>query len=142
MKTNDIIFSQRPFVLTIDIMAYNSRAIIFTPIIPINQRRRAKSAFGKKSKGQEEFIRIVSEAVKLAAGFSLADMYPSSEVLKKISRMRIKAEKLHQASDRILENIVNEHKEKRNKMIEATSKEQAEGDLVEVLLKLREQGLS
>ncbi|XVE50804.1 hypothetical protein DITRI_Ditri01bG0192600 [Diplodiscus trichospermus] len=95
----------------------------------------ARCAFGKKSKGQEEFIRIVSEAAKLIAGFCLADMYPSSEVFKKISLMRIKVEKLHQASNRILENIVNEHKEKRNKMIVA-----AQGDLVDVLLKLQEQG--
>ncbi|XWS09700.1 hypothetical protein CRYUN_Cryun39dG0011700 [Craigia yunnanensis] len=67
-------------------------------------------------------------------------MYPSREVLKKISGMRIKLEKLHQVSDRIFENIVNEHKEKRNKMIEAAAKEQVEGDLVDVLLKLQEQG--
>ncbi|XWS11322.1 hypothetical protein CRYUN_Cryun38cG0073700 [Craigia yunnanensis] len=79
------------------------------------------------SNAQEEFIRIVSEIVKLAGGFCLPYMYPSSDVLKKISGMRIKLEKLHRASDKILENIVNEHKEKRNKMIEAAAKEQ--GDL-------------
>ncbi|XVE50809.1 hypothetical protein DITRI_Ditri01bG0193100 [Diplodiscus trichospermus] len=188
MKTNDIFFSQRPYVLAADILAYNCKAIIFTPYgnywrqmrkictmellspnrvqsfqsireeevsdlvkfialnegSPINLSEKifslsygitAMSAFGKKSKGQEEFIRLMAEAVKLLAGFCLADMYPSSEVLKKISRMRIKLERLHQASDMILENIVNEHKEKRNKMTEA-----AEGDLVDVLLKLQEQG--
>ncbi|XVE50808.1 hypothetical protein DITRI_Ditri01bG0193000 [Diplodiscus trichospermus] len=193
MKTNDIIFSHRPYVLVPDILAYNSKAIFFTPYgnywrqmrkictmellspnrvqsfqsireeevsdlikfialnegSPINLSEKlfslsygitARSAFGKKSKGQEEYIRIISEVVKLSAGFCLADMYPSSELLKKISGMRIKAEKLHKASDRILENIVNEHKEKRNKMIEATGKEQVEGDLVDVLLKLQEQG--
>ncbi|XVE50807.1 hypothetical protein DITRI_Ditri01bG0192900 [Diplodiscus trichospermus] len=193
LKTNDIIFSQRPYLLVADILSYNSSAIIFTPYgnywrqmrkictmellsqnrvqsfqsireeemsdlikfialnegSPINLSEKifsllygitARSAFGKKNKGQEEFIRIISEAAKLAAGFCLADMYPSSEVLKIISGMRIKVEKLHQASDRILENIVNEHKEKRNKMIEATGKEQVEGDLVDVLLKLQEQG--
>ena len=31
MKTNDIIFSQRPYVLAAGVMAYNSKAIIFTP---------------------------------------------------------------------------------------------------------------
>ncbi|XWS11337.1 hypothetical protein CRYUN_Cryun38cG0075200 [Craigia yunnanensis] len=65
-------------------------------------------------------------------------MYPSSEVLKKINGMRIKLEKLHRASDKILENIVNEHKEKRNKMIESAAKEV--GDVVDVLLKLQQQG--
>ncbi|XWS51766.1 hypothetical protein CRYUN_Cryun11dG0011400 [Craigia yunnanensis] len=66
-------------------------------------------------------------------------MYPSSEVLKQISGVRIKLEKLHQDSDRILENIVNDHKERRNSMMEACY-EQVEGDLVDVLLKFQYQG--
>ncbi|XWS09698.1 hypothetical protein CRYUN_Cryun39dG0011500 [Craigia yunnanensis] len=193
MKTNDIIFSHRPYVLAFEVMEYNHKAIIFTPYgnywrqmrkictmellspnrvqsfqsireeevsdliksiylkegSPINLSENifslsygitARAAFGKKRKDQEEFIRVVSETVKLAGAFCLPDMYPSREVLKKISGMRIKLEKLHQVSDRIFENIVNEHKEKRNKMIEAAAKEQVEGDLVDVLLKLQEQG--
>ncbi|XVF03923.1 hypothetical protein REPUB_Repub05bG0035400 [Reevesia pubescens] len=102
----------------------------------------ARATFGKKSQGQEEFIRIMKEVAKLSGAFCLADMYPSSEVLKLISGIRIKLEKLHQASDRIIENIVNEHKLRRNRMTEAgnDSNEQVEGDLVDVLLKLQQQG--
>ena len=80
----------------------------------------------------------MSETVKLLGGFCLPDLYPSSQMLKKVSGMRIKLEKLHQASDRILENIVNEHKERRNRMIQAGN-EQVERDLVDVLLKLQQQ---
>ncbi|XVF77162.1 hypothetical protein PTKIN_Ptkin14bG0023000 [Pterospermum kingtungense] len=193
MKTNDAIFSQRPYVLAADVTIYNSTGIIFAPCgnfwrqmrkfctmellssnriqsfqsireeevsdliksismnegSPINLSKKifsvsygitARAAFGKKTKAQEEFIRIVSEALKLASGFCLPDMYPSSVVLKKFSGMRIKLEKLHKASDRILENIVTEHKEKRNKMTEAAAKGEGEGDLVDVLLKLQQQG--
>ncbi|XVF77141.1 hypothetical protein PTKIN_Ptkin14bG0017100 [Pterospermum kingtungense] len=193
MKTNDIIFSQRPYVLSADVMAYNATDIIFAPYgnswrqmrkictlellspnrvqlfrsireeeasdlvksismnegSPINLSEKifslsygitARAALGKKTKAQEEFIRIISEGVKLGGGFCLPDMYPSSVVLKKFSGMRIKLEKLHNASDRILENIVNEHKEKRNKMTEAADKGEGEGDLVDVLLKLQQQG--
>ncbi|XVF03645.1 hypothetical protein REPUB_Repub05bG0011000 [Reevesia pubescens] len=192
MKTNDIIFSQRPYVLAADVLSYNSQAIIFTKygnywrqmrkvctlellspnrvqsfqsiregevcnliksialsegspnnltekIFSLSYGITARAAFGKKSKEQGEFIRIIKEVTKLASGFSLHDMYPSSEVLKLINGMRIKLKKLHQASDRILENIVNEHKERRNRMMEA-GKEQVEGDLVDVLLKLQQQG--
>ncbi|XWS27750.1 hypothetical protein CRYUN_Cryun25bG0007500 [Craigia yunnanensis] len=87
----------------------------------------ARAAFGKKTKEQEEFIRIMAELVKLAG------------VLKLISGIRIKLKKLHQTSDKILENIVNEHKEKRNRTGGWCS-EQGEADLVDVLLKLQQQG--
>lgn len=95
----------------------------------------ARATFGKKTKSQEEFIRIVKETNKLSGAICLADMYPSSGVLKLISGTRIKAEKLHQASDKILENIVNEHKEKRNK----ADHQGVEADLIDVLLQLQQQ---
>ncbi|XVE80512.1 hypothetical protein DITRI_Ditri14bG0146000 [Diplodiscus trichospermus] len=137
MKTNDIIFSQRPKVLAIDVISYNSQSIIVAPygnywrqmkkictmelmsanrvqsfqsireeevsdliksIISLNEGSSinlskkifslaygttARAAFGKKSKGQEEFIRIIAEIGKLAGGFCLAYLYPSSEVTYK-----------------------------------------------------------
>ncbi|KAH1121209.1 hypothetical protein J1N35_004369, partial [Gossypium stocksii] len=95
----------------------------------------ARAAFGKKTKNQEEFIRIIKETTKLSGAICLADMYPSSGVLKLMSGTRIKAEKLHQVSDKILENIVNEHKEKRNK----ADHQGVEADLVDVLLQLQQQ---
>ncbi|WRX20486.1 Cytochrome P450 - like 10 [Theobroma cacao] len=70
----------------------------------------SRAAFGKKSKDQEEFIRIMMETIKLAGGFCLADMYPSNELLKLISGVRLKLEKLQRASDRILEDIVFDRK--------------------------------
>ncbi|XVF70841.1 hypothetical protein PTKIN_Ptkin11bG0194200 [Pterospermum kingtungense] len=84
----------------------------------------------------------MAELVELAAGFSLSDLYPSVEVLKHVSGMRIKLEKLHQASDRILENMVDEHKEKINKIQEAGNKQVqgVEADVVDVLLELQQQG--
>ncbi|XVE80515.1 hypothetical protein DITRI_Ditri14bG0146300 [Diplodiscus trichospermus] len=72
----------------------------------------ARAAFWKKSGDEQEFIRISIELSKSAGGFSFADMYPSSEMLTMISGMRVKLERLHKASDRMLEKIINEHKEK------------------------------
>ncbi|KAK8997278.1 hypothetical protein V6N11_020761 [Hibiscus sabdariffa] len=93
----------------------------------------ARAVFGKKSRGQEEFMRIIKETVKLSSAFCLADMYPSSEILKLISGTRMRVHKLHRDSDKILENIVNEHKEQRNKG-------DGEANLVDVLLQLQQQG--
>ncbi|XVF77137.1 hypothetical protein PTKIN_Ptkin14bG0016700 [Pterospermum kingtungense] len=79
----------------------------------------ARAAFGKKAEGQEEFIRIMAKTMDLAGGFRLANIYPSSHVLRRFSRLTIEVKKLHEASDRILENVVNEHRESRNRMKEA-----------------------
>ncbi|XVE50811.1 hypothetical protein DITRI_Ditri01bG0193300 [Diplodiscus trichospermus] len=191
MKTNDIIFSGRPYVLASEILSYSSRAIIFTPygnhwrqmrkictmellspsrvqsfqsireeevsdlikfiasnqgssinlsekIFALSYGITARAAFGKKTKGQEEFIRIMSETIKIASAVCFPDMYPSSDLLKKISSVRVKLEKLHQTFDIILQNIVDEHKQKRNKMTEAAAK--AEADLVDVLLDVQQHG--
>ncbi|XWS27751.1 hypothetical protein CRYUN_Cryun25bG0007600 [Craigia yunnanensis] len=86
----------------------------------------AKAALGKNGKGS--FGQEKQRARRIY------------KVLKLISGMRIKLEKIHQASDRILENIVNEHKDRRNRMMEAGNHEQLEGNLVDVLLKLQQQG--
>ncbi|XVE50813.1 hypothetical protein DITRI_Ditri01bG0193500 [Diplodiscus trichospermus] len=193
LKTNDIIFSDKPFRLAAEVMTYDFKAIVFTSYgnywrqmrkicamellsptrvqsfqsireeevsdfiksiasnegSPINLSKKifsllygitSRAAFGKKSKDQLEFIRIMSEALKLGIGFSSAELFPSFPVLKLITGLKNKAEKLHEASDTILEDIVNEHKERRKRMMEAGNEQAVERDLVDVLLKLQEQG--
>ncbi|KAJ8766513.1 hypothetical protein K2173_023760 [Erythroxylum novogranatense] len=93
----------------------------------------ARAAFGKKCKDQEAFISIITRLIEIAAGFSVADVYPSIEALSGLKR---KLEKIHQQSDRILENIINEHKV-RGRIIGGCS-EELEEDLVDVLLKLQD----
>ncbi|XVE50815.1 hypothetical protein DITRI_Ditri01bG0193700 [Diplodiscus trichospermus] len=148
LKTNDITFSDRPFRHAAEVSDF-IKSIALNEGSPINLSEKifsllygikSRAAFGKKSKGQEEFIKIISETLKQASEFSLADMFPSIEVLKLITGLKIKGEKLHLASDRILEDIVNEYKERRIKMKEAGSEQAVETDLVDVLLKLQEQG--
>ncbi|KAI9102333.1 hypothetical protein K1719_023535 [Acacia pycnantha] len=93
----------------------------------------SRAAFGKKYRDHEAFLSTMEEALKLAGGFSVSDLYPSVKVLPVISGMRGKLERLHREIDRILENIIKDHKE------EKISHGQAEEDLVHVLLKLQQQ---
>ncbi|XVF71520.1 hypothetical protein PTKIN_Ptkin12aG0044400 [Pterospermum kingtungense] len=96
----------------------------------------SRAALGDKFKGQEEFIRIMTETVKQSTGFCLADLYPSKKLLQQISLVRLKLEKLQRTSDRILENIINEHKEEKNTTSE-TGKQKEGEDLLSVLLELQ-----
>ncbi|XP_024029900.1 cytochrome P450 71D11 [Morus notabilis] len=94
----------------------------------------ARSAFGKKSKDQEEFMLIMREVVKMASGFDLADVFPSFSFLDPlIFGSRAKLQKLHQKSDRIMSSIIKEHMEKQ--AAKTGESQTVTEDLVDVLLK-------
>ncbi|GFZ12600.1 hypothetical protein Acr_23g0009850 [Actinidia rufa] len=97
----------------------------------------ARAAFGKRNKDQEEFISLVEEATILAAGFSIVDLYPSVKVLEVITGMRSRLEKLKNRLDKILESIVNEHRDGKRETEGGKSRETE--DLVDVLLRVQKQ---
>ncbi|XP_058788018.1 cytochrome P450 71D9-like [Vicia villosa] len=94
----------------------------------------SRSAFGIKCKGQEKFIAVVKESIKVAAGFDLGDLFPSAKWLQHITGLRPKLERFHRQTDEVLENIINEHKEARYAKAKDDEGE-VEEDLVDVLLK-------
>ncbi|XVF03640.1 hypothetical protein REPUB_Repub05bG0010500 [Reevesia pubescens] len=98
----------------------------------------ARAAFGKKCKDQEAFISNITELTKMSSGFCLADFYPSVKVLQLFSGLRLKVENCHQENDRIFENIINEHKERRAR--EKSRNVEMDEDLVDVLLRLQQHG--
>ncbi|KAF8031699.1 hypothetical protein BT93_D0807 [Corymbia citriodora subsp. variegata] len=95
------------------------------------------AAFGKKFKEQEEFISVVTESVKLAAGFEVGDVFPSSKWLHVISGMKPRLEKLHQRADRIMNNVIREKREERAKR---RDDETRHDDLIDVLLRFADPG--
>lgn len=191
MKTHDISFAQRPFLLAASIVLYNFKDIAFAPygdnwrqlrkicalellstkrvqsfrsireeeisnlirsisickgspvnlskmVLSISNTITLRSAFGKFCKHQDGFLPLVQEIVLLLEGFSIADIFPSIKLLHRISGMRPKLEKLHQEVDVILENILNEHREKKG--LRKSDSNGKENDLVDVLLNLQDQG--
>ncbi|CAL5405860.1 unnamed protein product [Camellia sinensis] len=54
----------------------------------------SRAAFGNETKDQESYMSIMEETVKAAAGFNIADFYPSAEWLHLISGIKSKIEKL------------------------------------------------
>ncbi|XVF77125.1 hypothetical protein PTKIN_Ptkin14bG0015600 [Pterospermum kingtungense] len=193
MKTNDIIFSQRLYALTAEVLSNNFKGIIFTPYgnywtqirkicmmellspsqvqsfqsireekvsdfvksiasnegSPVNLSENfftliwdnCKGCLRQENQRAREIHKDYAEVVKLLSRFSLSDLYPTSEILKMISGIRIKLKKVHHASDNIVENIVNEHKERRYRTTKCIDEQgEADLDLVDVLLKLQQQG--
>lgn len=120
-------------------------SIRLSPGLPINFTEKifwvtsnivSRSAFGNQCEDQDLFIELTKELTAMAAGFDLADLFPSQEFLKVISGVKPKLEKMHMQLDKILEKIVNQHKEK----LMSTDGELEKEDLVDVLLRLQRSG--
>lgn len=102
----------------------------------------SRAAFGKRSEDQEKFERLIMETTELVAGFSISDLYPSSKLLRILSGMEQKLQKIHKQVDKILENILGEHKQqiKNGKIINNNQGVEAREDLVDVLLRIQKNG--
>ncbi|KAK8478403.1 hypothetical protein V6N11_028423 [Hibiscus sabdariffa] len=98
----------------------------------------SRAAFGNIYKDQESYSLVVEEIVKLASGFSLADMFPSSRLLRLISGYGRKLGGLFRRSDGILQGIVNEHRTRLERG--GTGEGEAKEDSVTVLLKTQQRG--
>ncbi|CAL0309746.1 unnamed protein product [Lupinus luteus] len=97
----------------------------------------SRTAFSKKCKNHQEFISVIKEATEVAGGFDLGDLYPSAKWLQHISGMKPKLEKFHQQADQIMQNIINEHREAKSRIIDGQH-EEIEEDLIDVLLKFKD----
>ncbi|TYJ39360.1 hypothetical protein E1A91_A04G064600v1 [Gossypium mustelinum] len=97
----------------------------------------ARAAFGKKCKDQEAFISVVTEETKVKSGFFASEFFPSLKFLDVVSGLKHRVEKIHGETDRIVGNILNDHKESRAK---GRSEDEDKEDLVDLLLRLQEDG--
>jgi cytochrome P450 len=97
----------------------------------------SKSAFGKKYLEQEEFISVIKQCIKLSGGFYIGDLFPSAKWIQNLSGMRPKLEKFSQHLDRIMENIINDHKEIRSRRAKEGVAE-VEEDLIDCLLEFED----
>ncbi|XP_054815522.1 cytochrome P450 71D10-like [Prosopis cineraria] len=95
----------------------------------------ARAAFGRKSGNgdQEAFLSTLDDVTKMVGGFSIVDLFPSIEVLQRITGMKARLERVHKLNDQVLENIIRSHKERK-----ASGDENNEENLVDVLLKIQE----
>ncbi|TXG67929.1 hypothetical protein EZV62_009204 [Acer yangbiense] len=101
----------------------------------------SRTAFGKECKDQELFLSILEGSSKLAGGFSIADVFPSIEgLLHWFSGIKSQLEKMHQEADQIVENIINDHMMGKTTTSELGKNEKNREDLVDVLLKVQEDG--
>ncbi|KAF5200810.1 Cytochrome p450 [Thalictrum thalictroides] len=103
----------------------NLSKMIFSSVNDITCR----AIFGEKCKENKIFLALVKEFVEVSATFQIADLFPSYKFLHGISGVKHRLEKIHQEIDKILEEIINEHRQNRAVKMQE--------DLLDVLLRLQ-----
>ena len=92
----------------------------------------SRAAFGKVWNGEEAFLSAVEHImIETGKGVSLADVFPSFKILRAMSGMKGRVEKLFKQVDYVFQSILTEHKASRE---ELGAKREKEGeDLIHVL---------
>ncbi|KAI9116434.1 hypothetical protein K1719_012601 [Acacia pycnantha] len=102
-------------------------------ISPVVNSVVARATFSKKTKNVEKILSIVEYAIQVASGFMISDLYPSLKFFNAFSWTQYKLVKAHKEVDRLLENIIDDHKAKKEIDVDGEAHE----DLVDVLLKVQ-----
>ncbi|KAK2426642.1 hypothetical protein P8452_41254 [Trifolium repens] len=193
MKTHDVVFANRPQLLSPQILAYGFKDIVFSPygdywrqmrkicVLEILSAKRVQSfsyiredetnkliqsikslegsqinltnrifsminsiisraAFGDKSEDQDEFVSLIRKAIVVSGGFEFDDLFPSMKFIHTLMGVRAKIENIHKSVDKILDNVVRKHQEKRARVNEGNNCEIEKEDLMDVLLRIQQSG--
>ncbi|CAN6304405.1 unnamed protein product [Urochloa humidicola] len=92
-----------------------------------------RTAIGGRCKYQDEYLRELDEAVRLTGGFNLADLYPSSRLVRWMSAAARDLERCQKNMYRIIESIIQERA--------AAPTPERDEDLLGVLLRLQREGV-
>ncbi|KAJ3692314.1 hypothetical protein LUZ60_012664 [Juncus effusus] len=95
----------------------------------------ARATIRSKCKNQSMFLRELDTTLKLLQGFNLVDLFPSSWLARFISGAVREATRSRRALDCLLDDVINQHREK-----ETIKGGEEQDDLVEVLLKMHDEG--
>ncbi|CAI0409450.1 unnamed protein product [Linum tenue] len=79
------------------------------------------------------FFSLTKQLMKALGGFSLVDMFPSSDLLRRLTGAHAELKKLHAAVDAILETIISDHEAKRSSAAMNDEEEEEDQDLVDFL---------
>ncbi|CAN1808792.1 Cytochrome P450 71D10 [Linum perenne] len=100
----------------------------------------SRASFGTVPElSSEAFLMIMDNMSNVLSGFQVSDLYPSLKLLPYLTGFRAKLEKMHEASDLILDEIIDQHRSNRSKRRGVNKDDDSEKeDLVDVLLNLQE----
>jgi cytochrome P450 len=90
---------------------------------------------GHRIRDRDAFLERLQEGVKVAAGFSLTDVFPSSWLARAFSGAARRAEAHNRAMTLLMDGVIEEHRKRR-----AAGRGNDEEDLLDVLLRIQKDG--
>ncbi|CAN6286875.1 unnamed protein product [Urochloa humidicola] len=101
----------------------------------------SRAAFGKKRRNAPEFMAAIKAGVGLSSGFCIPDLFPRwTTLLAKVTGMKRSLQDIHETVDAILQEIIDERKAILDEKNRSGAAENAEENLVDVLIGLQEKG--
>lgn len=101
-----------------------------------NADTMVRAIIGGRSQHRDAFLRLLEEALKVISGPSLPDLFPSSRLAMLVSRVPGEIERRRSAMIAILDDIIQEHQDRRSA---AGGIDEDEEDLLDVLLRLQKE---
>ncbi|CAN1329217.1 Cytochrome P450 71D10 [Linum perenne] len=157
-KTHGLAFASRPSMLALRVIGKGSNGIAFAPygedwrqlrnvclqellspkrVMSFRHiREEVVSDLVRSLNGSEAFLMMMDNTASVISGFQVSDLYPSFKLLPYLTGYRAKLEKMREASDLILDEIIYRHRSKRRGVNKDDDSEKE--DLVDVLLNLQE----
>jgi cytochrome P450 len=99
-----------------------------------------RTSIGKKCKNKARFLHTIEQVSKSVGGVNIVDLFPSARLVHMISNMTSSLQRLHEETDQMLEDIINERRASRVEKKTGENKIEAGDDLLDVLLNLQDDG--
>ncbi|CAI0375582.1 unnamed protein product [Linum tenue] len=197
MKTHDIAFASRPYILATDVLFYGRKDIGFAPygeywrqlrkictlelfsakrvesfrhireqevsnlvaslalschaeagksgpvdltraLFTVTSTVTSRAVFGKVQQLSGAFQTVLDNYSDATGGFKISDLYPSLTLLPTLTGFRAKLEKMREAADSVLDQIIDEHQLRRRAGMKSNDDYNEKEDLVDVLLNIQE----
>uniref|UniRef100_A0A0E0LDW1 CUE domain-containing protein n=1 Tax=Oryza punctata TaxID=4537 RepID=A0A0E0LDW1_ORYPU len=98
-----------------------------------------RAVVGDRISDRDAFLERLEEGVKVAAGFTLADVFPSSRLARALSGAARRAEAHSREMTRLMDGVIEEHCQRRAAAAAGWPDEEDE-DLLDVLLRIQKDG--
>ncbi|CAN6194055.1 unnamed protein product [Urochloa humidicola] len=96
-----------------------------------------RAMMGERFRRREELLECITQAIKIATGFNIGDLFPSSRLVRAIDGTGRKAQAIQRKLFELVDDAVEQHRERRSGQSATDSEDE---DMLDVFLRIQEEG--